>query len=374
LSRSPAAYLRFLADKIHEEECDVLFPTHEQVYLLARFRESLQPHVGIALPSFDALRRMQSKSEFAQLSEEVNLPFPKTRVVRTEAELASVTELPGYVKLPHGTAGYGVKHVESADDLRRAYEQFRKAGAIAEHEELVIQKPAHGIQGVAQSVFQHGRLVATHCSEARYVGIGGGQMLRVSASHPAVIEDLKKLGRHLHWRGALFLDYFYDAENGKVEYIEANPRIGETLSSRICGVNLCDILVQVSLGNHVEPCGPTRPGVWSHNGFLVLLARALQGARRRDLIAECWRLLRGTGSYAGCQNEMTRPAEDWASAIPAIAVTLQLLASPKSADRIVRRTVDNYSLPAAAVGRIDDLPQSVLEGHLRELKPDPTEP
>jgi len=366
-SQSPGAYLRFLADRILKGHYDVLFPTHEQVYLLARFRDALQRRVGVALPSFEALEQMQCKSSFARLLQRLGLPAPETQVIRNPAELAPATGFPCYLKLAHSTAGYGVRLVQDAEDLRNALADFEREGALAEESEVVVQQPARGIQGVAQSVFQHGRLIAAHCSEAHDVGIGGGQMLRVSASHPMVIADLQKLGAHLHWHGALFVDYFYDAERERVQYIEANPRIGETLSARICGVNLCDLLVQISLGNQMEPVGPTEAGVWSHNGFQVLLARALKGAGRRELIAECWRLIRKKGPYRGCQNEMTRPAEDWASLIPAFVVTFGLFANPRLADRIVRRTVENYSLPETAVQSIHELPADLAEDFFREL-------
>ena len=60
-------FLRFLARKIRTHHYDVLLPTHEQVYLLSRFRDAFTPHVGLALPEFSALERMQNKAEFSRL-------------------------------------------------------------------------------------------------------------------------------------------------------------------------------------------------------------------------------------------------------------------------------------------------------------------
>ena len=51
-SKQPAEFLRFLAKLIRERGYDVLFPTHEQVYLLSRFRDAFTPHIGLALPEF----------------------------------------------------------------------------------------------------------------------------------------------------------------------------------------------------------------------------------------------------------------------------------------------------------------------------------
>lgn len=365
-SEEPAAYLRFLVDRISKEKYDVLLPTHEQVYLLSYFRDAFQKRVGIAVPEFETLRRMQSKVEFARLLDEVGLGSPGFQVVRDEAELESVSDFPCYLKLAHGTGGMGVKAVNDIQELRLAYQEFKAAGLIAEKAEVLVQQPAHGTPGVVQSVFQHGRLIAAHCSEPRLVGLGGGQMMRESSQHAKVWEDLRNLGDQLQWHGALFLDYFHDPDTKRVEYVEANPRIGETFSAHLCGVNLCKLLVQISLGNQVQPVAPTRSGVWSHNGFQVLLAKAIGGANRRELLGEFWQLLRGHGIYQGCENETTRAADDLLSVIPAGAVVAQLLVQPKSANRIVRSTIENYALPEAGVRRIEGLSKDFAEKCFRQ--------
>ena len=357
----PAAYLRFLVERISKGRYDVLFPTHEQVYLLSYFRESLEKRVGLAVPDFETLRRVQSKVEFSKLLEAIGLPTPRFQIIRDESELASVTEYPCYLKLAHGTGGLGVERVENGDELKRGFEKFKRGGWIADGAEVLVQQPAYGTPGVVQTVFQQGRLVAAHCSENRLVGLGGGQMFRESARHDVVWEHLRQLGKKLQWHGALFVDYFREDETGQVHYIEANPRIGETLSARLCGVNLCDLLVQISLGQHVETAPPTRPGIWSHNGFQVLLARAIQGANRRSLMKEIWQLARGSGAYHGCENETTRPAEDRWSVIPATAVALQLLAQPKLAHRIVESTIANYALPESGARLLESLPKDFVE-------------
>src|SRR5262245_53571762 len=42
----PAAYVRFLVSRLKKRCYDVLIPIHDQVYLLARFRELLEKHVA----------------------------------------------------------------------------------------------------------------------------------------------------------------------------------------------------------------------------------------------------------------------------------------------------------------------------------------
>jgi biotin carboxylase len=101
--------------------CDVLFPTQEQVAVLAASAERLRSaRVRTAVPPSEALARVQDKvAAFATLRG-VGLPQPGGAVVSRAADLARVDKLPVFVKTAIGTATSGVRHVTDAADLRAA--------------------------------------------------------------------------------------------------------------------------------------------------------------------------------------------------------------------------------------------------------------
>jgi predicted ATP-grasp superfamily ATP-dependent carboligase len=107
-AQQPAEFLRFVAKLVREKGYDVLLPTHEQVYLLSRFRDAFTPHVGLALPAFSAMERMQNKAEFSKLLTELELPQPEFVIMRSHDELNRTWQYPFYLKLAHSTAGGGV--------------------------------------------------------------------------------------------------------------------------------------------------------------------------------------------------------------------------------------------------------------------------
>jgi len=367
MAQDPAGYVAFVADLVRRKRYDVLFPTHEQAYVFSKYRDALGQHVGLAVPEFDAMRRLQSKAEFARLLGELALPTPETLVVRSRRELPSESHFPCYVKLPHGTASLGVQRVGDPGELGEAIDQFARAGLWAEGDELVIQQPAVGRQSEVSAVFQHGRLLAAASAEVLATGIGGGPALRVSADHPIVVEHVRHLGAHVNWHGPLVIEYFYDAATGQPQYMEANPRIGESFNALASGVNLCELVVHVSLGREVEAVGNATAGVKTHNGFVVLIADAYNGATRRALLRRLWHGWRGKGTYATSASEMTRPREDFGSLIPATAVSLRLLMAPRSARRLAQNTVDNYSLPGSAVATVDQLPDAASAESLDDV-------
>jgi predicted ATP-grasp superfamily ATP-dependent carboligase len=356
----PRGYLLFLADLLDAERYDVLLAVHDQAFLLARFRADLRSRVGLALPEFAALERLQSKAGFLRVLDELGLPHPPTNLVRTRDELETGATPPCYIKLAHSTAGAGVWRVQDRREVRVVADQLEAAGLLDGRVEHLVQQPAPGVLRIVQAVYQRGRLVGAHCSQARAQGVGGSAWAREGVVDPAVIEHLTALGAHLEWHGALCIDFIHDPETGRASYIDANPRPGETLNATQSGLNLAELLVHVSLDREI-PLPPTpRSGVRTHTIVMSLMALAFEGASRRRLLIELRRAWAHHAPYDASQDEITRPREDPRSLIPAVYLTLCLLVNPSAARRIVARTVKNYSLSEGAAQAIRELPADLL--------------
>ncbi len=360
-STQPEAYLRRLSQLLREFSYDVLFPTHEQVYLLARARDRLAERVGLALPPFEAVDQMQNKVSFIRVMKQLQLPVPPTIIVRRRAELEQQFDYPCYVKLAHGTAGSGVMRIEDAGRMGQVAQRLDEAGVWSGPSEILVQQPAKGDLCVVQMVFQRGVLKGFHCVRALAQGVGGAPVVRISVSHPQVVSQMRQLGEHLKWHGAMFVEYFYDEQTGGIQYIEANPRIGETFNAMLCGVNLCQLLLDVSLNRDVAPLPEGKIGVRSHQAFMMLMRVALNSGGRAEVLGQLWQCLRGSGQLAGSHEELARLTQDPPSCIPAAAVATQLVFSPRRFQRIVRQPVDRYSLPGERAQAIRDLPQTLLE-------------
>jgi predicted ATP-grasp superfamily ATP-dependent carboligase len=348
----PAGYLEFLLRHLRRQRYDVLFPTHDQVYLLARCADRFRGQVGVAVPGFAAVDQLQSKAGFLLLLDELGLPHPRTELVRTRGQLERAARFPCYVKRVYGTAGCGVWLVRDAAELQQTAAHLEQAGLLNGDSDVLVQQPAPGNLCVVQAVFHHGRLLAGHCYEARALGVGGSAWARIGVAHPQVLRHLAALGGHLGWHGALMMDYLHEPATGRLAYIDASPRIGETLNATFSGVNLCELLVGVALGDAPAPLAPPRRGVLTHGITMALLAEAQRGANRRRLVGELGRALAGWGLYHGSQDELTRPAEDPLSLVPAVFLVLRLLARPAAAQGIITATVDRYALSDEGARRI----------------------
>jgi biotin carboxylase len=98
---------------------DVLFPTQEQVTVLAACPGRLRSAgVRTAVPAFAAVAAVQDKVAARRTLHRLGLPQPDAVVATSAADLAGgLPWYPAYLKEPIGTATSGVHHVETAAQL-----------------------------------------------------------------------------------------------------------------------------------------------------------------------------------------------------------------------------------------------------------------
>jgi hypothetical protein len=221
----------------------------------------------------------------------------------------------------------------------------------------VIQSAASGVQCQAQAVFEHGSLIAIHCTSQRSVGMGGSQSARLGVDHPSVRIHLAQLGRHLCWHGALAVDYFFEPATQQPLYFEANPRLVEPMNAVLSGVNLADMLVRLSLGESFKGAGVRvgKPGVRSHSLLATLLGLAAANVSRSRIAGEVVRAVVARGVYSGSREDLTPIRSDPLSLFPLSVVIVGLLCNPSIANRLSAHTVADYSLSPKAVETISSL-------------------
>ncbi|GAA1300085.1 hypothetical protein [Saccharothrix xinjiangensis] len=331
----PFAWLNAALQVLERGGFDALLATQEQVAVLA-----LEAHrvrdlgVGLAVPDFTALARVQDKAEAWRTLRELGLPHPVTKLVAKPEDLLTQVDLPGYVKTRIGTGSRGVRLVRDRADLVRVAVEF--AGE-ADHGGILVQERLDGPLVMVQSVFDRGRLVAWHAALRVREGVGGAALVKEGVDLPAVAEHLAVLGSDLGWHGALSADAVLTPDGPA--YIDLNPRLVEPGNARRCGTDLTGALLRVSLGESPVP-QPNRFGQRTHQLLLALLTAASRG--RAAVLGE----LASVALRRGGAEELTPPWRDrWAAVLLAKATAL-LLANPKRARLLADGTVGDYALTA----------------------------
>jgi predicted ATP-grasp superfamily ATP-dependent carboligase len=357
LRDDPAGFLRFVEDLLAARHFDVLLPIHEQGFLFARVQERLGHRAGLALPGFVSYRAAHSKAGFSRLLDQLDLPQPVTRIVKSADELRHVVRFPAVVKTSVGTASRGIWFVGSEADLEGALQELSVQhlganGAFAD--EVLVQEWVTGTTEKAQAVFCRSKLIGFHAYRQIAAGAGGGEAVKQSVSRPQVRAHLATIGEKLAWHGALSVDYVLPDDSATPFLIDCNPRLVEPMNAYLAGVDLVGLLLLISQGNAPAALPETRAGVRSHLAMQVLLGCASRGGTRRDILCECWRLLSGSGPYADSAEELTPVRLDWLSAVPLAMIAALVLIAPTLAVRLARGGWGAHLLDLRSIGLIEN--------------------
>ncbi|WP_234826981.1 hypothetical protein [Rhodopseudomonas palustris] len=351
LRRDPAGYLGFVTDLLATHRFDVLLPIHEQGLVFARAPDRIAELSGVALPSYASYRTAVTKAGFSRLLESLGLPQPPTRIVISERELREIACTPCVIKTSVGTASRGVWRVPDRAALERAVRELHAADGFAG--EVLVQDCVAGPIEHAQAVFDRGELLALHAYRQIAAGAGGGPSHKLSIRGDAVRADVAAIGAALGWHGALSFDVIRPANDARPLFIDCNPRLVEPMSAQLAGLDLVDLLLRLSLGEHPASPAPSRDGVRSHLGMQALLGCALRSGSRQDVMRECGRLMLRQPPYAGSAEELTQVGRDWFSAVPLAATAVILMAAPGRAAALAAKGWGDHLLDAAAIARID---------------------
>ena len=356
LRDDPDGFLRFVEELLAARHFDVLLPIHEQGFLFARVQERLGDRTGLALPGFASYRAAHSKAGFSRLLDQLGLPQPVTRIVKSADELRDVVRFPAIIKTSIGTASRGIWFVRDEADLEGALRELSAPDLSANGaftDEVLVQEWVAGTTEKAQAVFCRSKLVGFHAYRQIAAGAGGGEAIKQSVSRPELRAHLATIGENLAWHGALSVDYVLRDDSATPLLIDCNPRLVEPMSAYLAGVDLVGLLLRVSQGEVPAALPQSRAGVRTHLAMQVLLGCASRGGTRRDILCECWRLLTGGGPYADSIEELTPVRLDWISAVPLAMTMILLLLAPKLAIRLARGGWGAHLLDLRSIGLIE---------------------
>lgn len=335
----PLDWLTAAEDIVRRREIDVLFPTQEQVTVLAARPDALS--CATVVPGFAALLQVQDKISACKTLEAAGIPQPPTVLIQTSEDLSRVDRFPVFVKRAVSTASSGVRRVKTPDELQAAADALGLG-----QQELAVQQQCDGPLAMVQAVADNGRLVAHHANLRVREGIGGGAAIKESIVIPHMADHLQALVTHLHWHGPISLDVILTNDGPVV--IDINPRLVEPMNAHLAGVDLVETMLSLASRRTVMPQPPGRPGIRSHQLLLAILGAAEAQGSRYAVVRELFNALRKTGPYAGSVEELTPAKGDPLSAIPVLAAILATLVRPEAWRLFHRGAVGAYALTPEA--------------------------
>jgi biotin carboxylase len=338
----PLAWFDQMLDGARDVGIEVVFPTQEQVAVLAHQLPRLEAAgLRTAVPSFGALARMQDKVAARRTLEELGVPQPPTAVVRDTDELTAWTTFPAYVKAPLGTGSTGVRRVCCTDELVDAVLAFLAAGALREGG-VLVQGALDGTFVMAQCVFDAGHLVAFHANERVVEGAHGSGAVKRSVLVPQLAADLAGVGQTLDWHGALSVDAIVAGDTAFV--IDVNPRLVEPGNALAAGTDMVSALLAVACGQSLGTLAPSRQDARTHQLLMAILGAAQHSGRRRAVARVLVDGLGHRAKFAGSIEELQPLAGDWRAALIPAAAAVATLVRPATYAFFTDGAVSRYAL------------------------------
>ena len=294
--RDPEASLQALLEAVEERGVDLLFPVTDDIILpLTEVRGHFERICKVALPEPDSLARTRDKEATLALARELEVPVPRTALVRTVDEAREHAARLGWpiVLKPQASRVFG--HRGAVEAMNVAY-----AGGFARLEQLmapfegrcqVLLQEYHQGEGFGVELLTHrGRpLAAFQHRRLREVPItGGASSFRESvALDPTLLELSLRILRALDWTGLAMVEF--KVGEGGPKLMEVNGRVWGSLPLAVkSGVDFPALTAELYLDpppdESISPNGntPYALGVRSRNLELevVWIASVLRGDRR----------------------------------------------------------------------------------------------
>lgn len=216
----PERFAAELERIIRDERIDVLVPTCEEVFHVARAFGRLSAATRVFTMPLGVLARLHHKGRFQALADSLGIRTPRTTTVASVDELrAALPAFPAYLLKP-AYSRFATRIVTNRGPLagRLAPEQVRPT----EQEPWLVQEFVEGELLCTYGTLHGGRVTA-HCAYRTPFQVDHGSGVRfVSADGAETREIVARIGAALGYTGQLSFDFIQAADGPVV--LECNPR------------------------------------------------------------------------------------------------------------------------------------------------------
>jgi predicted ATP-grasp superfamily ATP-dependent carboligase len=214
----PAAFAEALAAIVARERIDLIVPTCEEVFYVARFAERLSARGGVFCAGIEQLRALHDKWRFNRFACRLGIGAPESWLLQTSADV---------VALPHPPDDLVVKPVFSrfaAHTLVRPSCAALDALPLSPQRPWIAQRFVAGREICTYSVARDGALTAHAAYRPAWrAGRVGSSFYFAGVAHPASEAIAARIVAEIGYTGQIAFD-FIETADGRLAVLECNPR------------------------------------------------------------------------------------------------------------------------------------------------------
>ncbi len=254
----PAQFIEALAMKARHHRCQVLIPMHEEGYVIARYRDRLDPLMKVPLPDYEQIMALHNKDRFYALARRLNLPIPETYTVGQMGHIEDIAQriqYPAVVKPRRAHGSFGLSYGHSPEELISSYHRLVARFGFGPQETPLVQECVTGVKHSVCMLFNRGELRAqcTFQFLREFPIQGGTAVLRSSVKNERMERIARRVLEHLKWHGIAEAEFTLTKE-GEPVLMEINPRFWGSLYQAVAsGVDFPYLLYRMALDGDIDP-------------------------------------------------------------------------------------------------------------------------
>ena len=218
VAQETEAYVSFLQDLIAREKIDVLIPTYEETFYIARYRHRLEDLCTIFCDDFAKLQRLHHKWDFIHMVADTSIKAPPTFLLQSPEDVALLKADASYYVFKPTYSRFATQVLirPDAQQLRFLRPQY--------HEPWIAQWCVEGAEYCSYSIAYRGAVTAHITYEHPHnLGRGSGIYYRAVAQ-PLIEQFVREFCQKYQYHGQIGFDFMQDRRDGKIYVIECNPR------------------------------------------------------------------------------------------------------------------------------------------------------
>ncbi|MBU5485389.1 carbamoyl-phosphate synthase (glutamine-hydrolyzing) large subunit [Clostridium sp. MSJ-11] len=256
-------YIENIMDVIREEKVEgVILELGGQTSI--NLAEELNRRgVKILGTSFQGIDLGEDRDKFKEFLDELNISSPEGIAVINEEEAYKAAEKIGYPVVVRPSYVIGGRAMEVVYNKESLEKYIKEAVSLSMDHPILIDRYIKGIEIEVDALCDGEEILIPGIMEhMERTGVHSGDSMIVYPTLSLkeevinkIVEYTRKIGIGINIKGLLNIQYAYDGE--KVYVIEVNPRASRTVPilSKIIGIPMVNISVQIKLGRTLKECG-----------------------------------------------------------------------------------------------------------------------
>ena len=202
---------------VQRHRIDLLIPTYEETFYIARHRHWLEDVCTVFCDGFDKLQQLHNKWSFVRMVADCSITAPPTFLLQTAEDLALLKEDAAYYVFKPVYSRFATQLVAQPNPNQLRMQPHSLNPWVAQ---WFIEGPEY----CSYSVVHRGRVQA-HVTYRHPYNLGPGSGIYYQrVNHPAIERFVHEFCEQHRYHGQVGFDFIQDYRSGKVFVIECNPR------------------------------------------------------------------------------------------------------------------------------------------------------